>query len=159
MPKVLGELARYARVKLEETAMTSKIERTASCRLLVTLILALACSLATLVSPSALASQDDALFGDITDVPERDPDAEIDARKSPAFVRAFEAARQRLCVGDRMQFPLEWEGDMQLHGCKKEASHCYVDFKMVKPGSTWKCGKELCGCSDDGNVTRSPLKK
>ena len=139
--------------------MTSKIERTASGRLLVTSIFALACSLATSVSSRALASQDDALFGDITDAPERDPDAEADARKSPAFVRAFEAARKRLCVGDRMQFPLEWEGDLELHGCKKEALHCYVDFKLLKPGSVWKCGKEICGCSDDGNVTRSPLKK
>jgi hypothetical protein len=99
------------------------------------------------------------LFGEIADFPERDPDAEAIAKRSPAYRKALEKARKKLCVQGRQQFPLDWDGALELHGCNKEATYCYDDFKLVKPGTTWKCGKERCQCEGDGNVSRASLKK
>jgi hypothetical protein len=107
----------------------------------------------------AAADDDFDTFGEISDAPEVDPDELEAMRRTPAYKAALQAARKKHCDGQSLQFPFEWRGEIEIHGCREEKSMCYDNFKLYKPGRAWACGKELCRCDDKGEVHRSPRKK
>lgn len=120
----------------------------------------MACTLAValLVPAQGLASDDDdfEVFGEISEMPDRDPEEEAKAKLTPQFRSALEAARKRHCANGGILFPFEWQGDIEMHGCKVHEERCYVDSKLVRPGAVWACGKEKCQCGEDGQVRKVP---
>lgn len=97
------------------------------------------------------------IFGDLTDGgSEFDSDETQKVRTSPAYRRAFESAKKRFCTEGRIQFSFTWEGEIEIHGCGDIENRCYQDFKVIPPGSVWKCAGGMCRCLESGDIQLIP---
>lgn len=101
-------------------------------------------------------TEDFEVYGEISSSAEKDPEEKAKAKLTPAFRKALEEARKRHCGNDGILFPFEWQGEIETHGCKVEEQRCYVDSKLKRPGSIWKCGKQTCECGEDGQIRKAP---